>query len=135
MKQSIKLRHDVKRFQCYQNKVLVNIIVFICVFGIAKIVILKLNREKKKLSQCYFLLWNIINERWDMQLHRPLNVAGYFLNSQMHYLFRFKTNFEVKQGLIECITRIMEDVNEQFSVMFKLKISKNELNVLVVLGY
>ena len=30
--------------------------------------------------QKYIPLWRIIDERWNKQLHRPLHVAGYYLN-------------------------------------------------------
>jgi len=42
-----------------------------------------------------------------------LHVAGYFLNPQMHYHPGFKVDLEVKQGLMECITRMVEDEDEQ----------------------
>ena len=28
----------------------------------------------------YMPLWDIIDERWDRQLHSPLHAAGYFFN-------------------------------------------------------
>jgi len=61
----------------------------------------------------YLPLWNIIDERWDKQLHRPLHAASYFFNPQMHYRPRFKADLEVKHGLMECITRMVEDEDEQ----------------------
>ena len=30
-------------------------------------------------------LWNIIDERWDRQLHSPLYVVGYFFNPAYFY--------------------------------------------------
>ena len=30
--------------------------------------------------QKYFPIWNIIDDRWNRQLHRPLHAAGYYLN-------------------------------------------------------
>jgi len=58
-------------------------------------------------------LRNIIDERWDKQLHRPLHAAGYFLNPQMHYRPGFKADLEVKRGLMDCLTRMVEDEDEQ----------------------
>jgi len=48
-----------------------------------------------------------------MKLQRPLHVISYFLNPQMHYHPGFKADLEVKRGLMECITRMVEDENEQ----------------------
>jgi len=50
----------------------------------------------------------------------------------MHYRPRFKPDLEVKQGLMECITRIVEDEDEKLLLMFKMMIPKNEQNILVV---
>eukprot|EP00253_Pinus_taeda_P014087 PITA_14087 len=33
----------------------------------------------------YGPIWAIIDERWNNQLHRPIHVAGYFLNPRYHY--------------------------------------------------
>jgi len=46
------------------------------------------------------------------QFHRPLHAAGYFLNPQMHYRLGFKADLEVKRGLMDCLTRMMEDEDE-----------------------
>lgn len=57
-------------------------------------------------------MWDIIDERWDNQLHRPLHAAGYYLNPQLHYAPEFKADFEVKRGLYDCMTRMVGDVKE-----------------------
>lgn len=57
-------------------------------------------------------LWDIIDERWDRQLHRPLHAAGYYLNPQLHYGVDFKADFEVKRGLYDCLERMVGDVQE-----------------------
>jgi len=61
----------------------------------------------------YSPLWNIINERCDEQLHRLLHVSSYFCNPQMHYHSGFKANLEEKRGMMECITRMVEDEDEK----------------------
>jgi hypothetical protein len=33
----------------------------------------------------YIPIWNIIDARWELQLHRPLHAAAYSLNSHYHY--------------------------------------------------
>jgi len=33
----------------------------------------------------YQPIWDVIDERWDKQLHRPLHATGYYLNPQFHY--------------------------------------------------
>ncbi|PNY17483.1 HAT family dimerization domain containing protein [Trifolium pratense] len=55
------------------------------------------------LSHFYFIttykpLWDIIDVRWDRQMHRPLHAAGYYLNPKLHYGADFKADYEVKRG-------------------------------------
>jgi len=61
----------------------------------------------------YLSLWNIIVKMGHKQLHRPLHAACYFFNPQMHYCPGFKIDLELKRGLVECITRMVKDENEQ----------------------
>ena len=61
----------------------------------------------------YKPIWNIIDDRWDKMLHRPLHVAAYYLNPQLHYAPGFKDDIEVKNGLMVCITKMVEDLDEQ----------------------
>ncbi|GAU26503.1 hypothetical protein TSUD_361360 [Trifolium subterraneum] len=68
----------------------------------------------------YNLLWNIIDERWDKQLHRPLHAAGLYLNPMIRYAPGFTDDEEVVDGMYDCLLRLVEDpekrakVDEQF---------------------
>ncbi|XP_058772114.1 uncharacterized protein LOC131645910 [Vicia villosa] len=55
----------------------------------------------------YKPVWDIIDKRWDKQLHRPLHVAGYFFNPMLHYGPNFKADEEVTQGMYTCLKRMM----------------------------
>ena len=33
----------------------------------------------------YIPIWNIVDARWELQLHRPLYAAAYYLNPYYHY--------------------------------------------------
>ncbi|KAI5397121.1 hypothetical protein KIW84_063084 [Lathyrus oleraceus] len=46
------------------------------------------------------------DSRWDKQLHRPLHVAGYYLNTMLHYKPNFKEDNEVKQVMHACLERM-----------------------------
>ncbi|XP_027941001.1 uncharacterized protein LOC114194784 [Vigna unguiculata] len=72
-----------------------------------------MDQAKEKIQKAF----NAVKKRWDKQLHRPLHAAGYFLNPQMHYRPGFKADLEVKRGLMECITRMVEDEDEQTLIM------------------
>ncbi|XP_035845963.1 uncharacterized protein LOC110944107 [Helianthus annuus] len=52
----------------------------------------------------------IIDKRWECQLHRPLHVAGFFLNSEMYYDNQAKASGgPIRRGLIDCIGRLVAD--------------------------
>nr|KYP38381.1 hypothetical protein KK1_040364 [Cajanus cajan] len=71
-------------------------------------------KEKIKINfgnvkKSYEPVWNIIDERWDKQLHRPLHAAAYYLNPHFHYDPNFRDDdVEVKQGLYNCMTRLLK---------------------------
>lgn len=39
----------------------------------------------KEDSSKYLLIWEIIDSKWDTQLHSPFHVAGTYLNSSLFY--------------------------------------------------
>ncbi|RDX75635.1 hypothetical protein CR513_44464, partial [Mucuna pruriens] len=54
-----------------------------------------------------------IIDRWDCQLHRPLHVAGYFLNPEFFYSnSNIEMDYKVLKGLYQCIDRLSE--NDEF---------------------
>ncbi|KAF1898380.1 hypothetical protein Lal_00042071 [Lupinus albus] len=61
-------------------------------------------------------LWKIIDDRWDRQLHRPLHVAGYFLNSRLHYALGFIVDLKVRNGLFDDIGRMVSDIQDQSKI-------------------
>ncbi|KAK4260115.1 hypothetical protein QN277_003272 [Acacia crassicarpa] len=65
--------------------------------------------KKKKKPTFYQPIWDVIDARWERQLHRPLHVAGYYLNPKQHYSPTFKVDYEVKIGLYDCIQRMVAD--------------------------
>ena len=54
-------------------------------------------------------IWDIIDRRWNNQLHQPIHAAGYFLNPKFYFSESggfTDDNGEVMEGLITCIERI-----------------------------
>jgi hypothetical protein len=66
----------------------------------------------------YGPIWEIIDNRWNNQLHRPIHAAGFFLNPKYHYRTRLGDDLtgEVKDGLYDCIERMIPDENDQMEV-------------------
>ncbi|GAU47722.1 hypothetical protein TSUD_285090 [Trifolium subterraneum] len=65
-------------------------------------------------------LLEIINERWEKQLHSPLQAAGYFLNPQFHYSPRFIDDVKVQHDLQSCITRMVVDPKARAKIEIQL---------------
>ena len=57
-------------------------------------------------------IWNIIDARWELQLHRPLHAAAYYLNPHYHYNPNFKVNANIKIGLYQCLERMVPNTSE-----------------------
>ena len=53
----------------------------------------------------YGRIWEIIDNRWNNQLHRPIYAVGYFLNPKYHYKARLGDlqDGEARTGLIDCL--------------------------------
>ena len=70
----------------------------------------------------YMPLWDIIDERWDRQLHSPLHVVGYILNLAYFYdKTKFSVDGEVGQGLMTCIERMNPDQEVQSRIISQLQ--------------
>eukprot|EP00253_Pinus_taeda_P007989 PITA_07989 len=66
----------------------------------------------------YGPIWEIIDERWNNQLHRPIHAAGYFLNPHYHYKAKESgvLRGEVRDGLIDCIDRMISLEFDQLEI-------------------
>ncbi|KAL0917415.1 hypothetical protein M5K25_012473 [Dendrobium thyrsiflorum] len=67
----------------------------------------------------YKEIWQIIDEKWDRQLHQHLYAAAYYLNPQFHYDKDFHVNKEIKTGLYAYMDKLVSKgdylkVNDQF---------------------
>ena len=73
----------------------------------------------------YKPIWDIIDERWNLQLHRPLHAAAYFLNPRFQYSPDFEADYEIKKGLYDTIERmcpspkLREQVDKQLDIFTK----------------
>ena len=73
----------------------------------------------------YMTLWDIIDARWDRQLHSPLHAARYFLDPQyFYYKSKFNEDGEVGRGLMTCMERCFPDLEFQRRVFSQLQYSR-----------
>ncbi|KAL0904907.1 hypothetical protein M5K25_027070 [Dendrobium thyrsiflorum] len=57
----------------------------------------------------YKEIWDIIDARWEVKLHRHLHAAVYYLNPQFQYSERKSSNPKVKLALYHCMERLIPD--------------------------
>ncbi|GAU41318.1 hypothetical protein TSUD_93990 [Trifolium subterraneum] len=79
-----------------------------------------------ELMMDYTFLWEIIDKRWDKQLHRLLHATGYYLNHVMHYSPTFKADFEVKEGMYECLKMMVGNKDERIKIDAQLEEFKSK---------
>lgn len=54
-------------------------------------------------------------------------IAAYYLNPQMHYGSRFKVDIEVRKGLMDCLTKMVDDPEEQAKIEVQMHDFKKQL--------
>lgn len=69
----------------------------------------------------YIPIWNIIDDRWDRQLHRPLHAAGLFLNPIFRYVPGFIIDKEVTDGMYACLNRMVVDLEKRGQIDLQLE--------------
>ncbi|PKI71397.1 hypothetical protein CRG98_008206 [Punica granatum] len=85
----------------------------------------KIKANFKDDRKSYDLIWKVIDERWEVQLHKPLHAAAYYLNSQLHFSSEFRANMEVMRGLYKVMDMMLDD-EERDKVDLQLKEFKHE---------
>ncbi|XP_059667593.1 uncharacterized protein LOC132313007 isoform X2 [Cornus florida] len=71
-------------------------------------------------------IFEIINRRWEIQLHRPLHVAGYILNPEFFYANRsIQRDKEALMCLYKCIERLVPSVDVQDKISEELILYTN----------
>ncbi|XP_042420139.1 uncharacterized protein LOC122008462 [Zingiber officinale] len=86
----------------------------------AKETIMKAFKEKE---EKYKEVFEIIDARWECQLHRPLHAAGHYLNPEYFYSYT-DSNIcgEVVNGLFETMERLVSSAAEQDKITTQLSI-------------
>nr|GEV03848.1 hypothetical protein [Tanacetum cinerariifolium] len=75
----------------------------------------------------YRKAFEIIDRRWDFQLHRPLHAAGHFLNPQWFYDKSKNVHCEeIRTGLSACIRRLVSDLRIQDVIADELDLYQKE---------
>eukprot|EP00253_Pinus_taeda_P006020 PITA_06020 len=72
----------------------------------------------------YGRIWEIIDNRWNNQLHRPIHAVGCFLKPKCHYKNRLGDlhDGEVRVGLIDCLERMVPSHANQLEIHRQLTV-------------
>ena len=73
----------------------------------------------------YIPIWNIVGVRWELQIHKLLHAAAYYLNPHYHYNPNFKVNANIKIGLYQCLKRMVLDASEMYKIDLQLESFKD----------
>ena len=73
----------------------------------------------------YIPIWNIVDARWELQLHIPLHAATYYLNPYYHYNPNFKVNVNIKIGLYQCLEMMVPNAIERCKIDLQLESFKD----------
>ncbi|XP_057437685.1 uncharacterized protein LOC130729857 [Lotus japonicus] len=74
----------------------------------------------------YEKILEIIYNRWNSQLHRPLHAAGHFLNPEYYYNdSELDYDFEVQKGVYECVERLSPTDDLRKKILTELPIYKS----------
>ncbi|XP_057740493.1 uncharacterized protein LOC130957661 [Arachis stenosperma] len=72
-------------------------------------------------KKSYEPIWEIIDGRWESQLHRPLHAAAYYLNPYYHYELNFMVDdADIKIGLYSCLKKLVPNQEERKKVGLQL---------------
>nr|KAJ0198323.1 hypothetical protein LSAT_V11C700368370 [Lactuca sativa] len=56
----------------------------------------------------YKEIWDIIDEKWEHQMHRDLHAAAYYLNSEFRWSPNVSQHPKIKRGLYNCMNRLIK---------------------------
>ncbi|XP_047071819.1 uncharacterized protein LOC124680822 [Lolium rigidum] len=74
----------------------------------------------------YMPYWNIIDQRWDKQMPRPLHSAGFFLNPLFFDGIRGDISNQIFSGMLDCIERLVSDVKIQDKIQKELNMYRKD---------
>ena len=81
---------------------------------------------KNKIS-AYIPFTNVIDAKWDKQLHSALHAVGCYLNPRIFFRPSFKKQKDVTKGLLSTITRLVSDPDEQDILSSQIESYKKSL--------
>ncbi|KAM0018998.1 putative HAT dimerization domain, ribonuclease H-like superfamily [Helianthus debilis subsp. tardiflorus] len=69
----------------------------------------KIAKNLNNVQASYKEIWDIIDEKWDFQMHRALHAAAYYLNPKFRWSPDVSQHPEIKRGLYDVMERLVKD--------------------------
>ncbi|XP_022031007.1 uncharacterized protein LOC110931946 [Helianthus annuus] len=69
----------------------------------------KIAKNLNNVEASYKEIWDIIDEKWDFQMHRALHAAAYYLNPKFRWSPDVSQHPEIKRGLYDVMERLVKD--------------------------
>ena len=92
--------------------------IYICCYGESQNTI---SKSFKSDNTKYHHVFQIINKHWECQLHRPLHVAGHYLNPKYIYSYpEIGQDRKIVTGLHRCIERLVKNIEAQDKISDEL---------------
>ena len=73
------------------------------------------------------LIWEVIDQRWNKTLHRPIHAAGLFLNPAFSYSCGFNFDAEVMDGFLECVQRMVPSAADRSEISKELEVYRRAM--------
>ena len=67
------------------------------------------------------MIWGVINQQWNNTLHRPIHVAGLYLNPALSYTYSFRFDTEVMSEFFECVQRMVPSAADRIELSQELE--------------
>jgi len=72
--------------------------------------------------QRQLLLWEVIDDRWNNTLHRPIHAAGLFLNPAFAYSCGFLFDAKVMDGFFTCVQKMVPNPSERAEISKEMEV-------------
>eukprot|EP00253_Pinus_taeda_P032037 PITA_32037 len=66
--------------------------------------------------QRQLLLWEVIDERWNNTLHRPIHAAGLLQNPAFSYACGFVFDAEIMDGFLSCVQKMVRSLEQRIEI-------------------
>jgi hypothetical protein len=73
--------------------------------------------------------WRVIDDRWKNTIHRPIHVAGSYLNHAFSYTYVFRFDPYLMSGFFECVQRMVPNAADRLELSQELELYKRSIGL------